>query len=752
MPRLLIIALLLVVSARAGAQAPHGPQYTEEYLKGLWAAIHNDDPATREKTVYEIGNLKEPPGEAYGIFLNLISTDANPDVRIAAIRMIRKFGRFDTEGVQILLTAVKDANPHIRATALNMLSLIKLADDSLIPVFTGSLTDDAPSVRREAVLALARYFQNPPADTIQPLTAALNDEDAGVRFEAAYTLTRLKSFPPEGVQALIAALDNPLTRIKAVYGLLAYGPAAAAAVPHLLEILRDIPEGPTLREVLQGRENNTDIIALLKEKKPKSILLKVLEAKKPDWHNLPTYPDKNTNMLTLGWKNGYTEHLWMEEYRDECGRAATALALGCISSDREVIDALIERLDDIDPNVQGRSASALGRIGEKAADAIPLMIEKLAKPASYDLREGIYSALKYYGPLAGDAVPALISRFKSEDYHAKENVLKALVAIGPAAVEAIPDIYAVLDEHRPKDESYTSIGFNHIAESLAEIAKYTDDYKGYLLNMQTHPDPSTRFAALTALGRLGESAVPDIVKSFDDTCVAVRQHAVETLAAMDETSVPVAMALGQALSDAELPVRDRAAIALTDRGSIAKDTAPALIKALQSTDTHGPGPNSSGKYENIFKRYDFAEHCMNAIGKIGPDAADAVPILTEFLTHERIPLRKPALYALAGIGPAASPAVPKIIDALRLRQPEIRLVAAYALGQIGPAARDAVPGLIGLLDDTEPEVRYNGVVALGKIGPDASQALPVLTQIAKGDANSEVRNAAREAILLIAAS
>jgi HEAT repeat protein len=137
------------------------------------------------------------------------------------------------------------------------------------------------------------------------------------------------------------------------------------------------------------------------------------------------------------------------------------------------------------------------------------------------------------------------------------------------------------------------------------------------------------------------------------------------------------------------------------------------------------------------------------LGKIGPGAGPAVPLLIEGLRHHydhraRVEMAR----ALGGIGPAAKDAVPALIQALKRkdltesrRHSPLHEAAAEALGKIGPLARGAVPVLIEVVkakDRLEPgeaekkeSVRVAAAIALGRIGPGARAALPVLRQVSK---------------------
>src|SRR5262249_12308311 len=132
------------------------------------------------------------------------------------------------------------------------------------------------------------------------------------------------------------------------------------------------------------------------------------------------------------------------------------------------------------------------------------------------------------------------------------------------------------------------------------------------------------------------------------------------------------------------------------------------------------------------------------LGKIGKDAASALPNLAAALKDPDAHVRSVAARALGEI-PSSSPS-PGAIDGLRemLKSPD-RLTAIRSLGKFTTAAAPAVTDLIHLLVDEEMAIRWNAAWALGKIGPQAKAAVPDLIRLLS-DPESKVREHAAEAL------
>jgi len=125
-----------------------------------------------------------------------------------------------------------------------------------------------------------------------------------------------------------------------------------------------------------------------------------------------------------------------------------------------------------------------------------------------------------------------------------------------------------------------------------------------------------------------------------------------------------------------------------------------------------------------------------ALGKIGPDAIEAIPVLVTALTDQDDAIRKAAEDGLAKINPGwaklevTKEAVPVLVVTLRDPDPNKRQLAAEVLGKIGPNAGSAVPTLVLALGDT-PDVQQAAELALGKIGPAPKDAIPGLVELLK---------------------
>jgi HEAT repeat protein len=109
-----------------------------------------------------------------------------------------------------------------------------------------------------------------------------------------------------------------------------------------------------------------------------------------------------------------------------------------------------------------------------------------------------------------------------------------------------------------------------------------------------------------------------------------------------------------------------------------------------------------------------------------------------------------AIHAVGKIGPEAREAIPALVETIRqTRNHDKRILFAcnHALLAMG---KEIVPDMISVLKDEDWEMRRGAAWILGKVGPDAKDAVPALTE-ALGDSNDSVRIKASEALKKIRA-
>jgi hypothetical protein len=134
--------------------------------------------------------------------------------------------------------------------------------------------------------------------------------------------------------------------------------------------------------------------------------------------------------------------------------------------------------------------------------------------------------------------------------------------------------------------------------------------------------------------------------------------------------------------------------------------------------------------------------CM-ALGRLGPEAAGAVPALIAVYDRslasmrsrkaghdypaESLVLEIPPVFE--SIGPGAKAAVPTLLRGAAYTNANVRWVAVAALGKISSEPKIVVQVLIQALRDPDAGVRREAVRALANFGQDAGAAVPALIEL-----------------------
>lgn len=198
-----------------------------------------------------------------------------------------------------------------------------------------------------------------------------------------------------------------------------------------------------------------------------------------------------------------------------------------------------------------------------------------------------------------------------------------------------------------------------------------------------------------------QAAIPDLVHSFrlDDESLRLAVMLTLTNAGKDPVAPLVA-----ALGDEDYNVRFYAAWTLGRIGPDAAAAVPALIQSR--SDLNG----------------DVRRKVVFALGRIHPPADRAMPVLVGFFEDDDVDVRQAAVEALAGYGKEALPA---LLKALNDPNPVVRRQAVLTVAEIGPDAGSALSALRPLYLDPATGVQDEAAVALSRLG---KPAVPVLAQ------------------------
>ncbi len=227
------------------------------------------------------------------------------------------------------------------------------------------------------------------------------------------------------------------------------------------------------------------------------------------------------------------------------------------------LDALVDRAKTDDAHDRARAIAAIGELGSGAASAIPDLVGLLSDDSEVVGLNAAY-ALAAMGDVALDA---LVEAFTGDD------------GIN------VDDARCFIDEGQKSELEMVARNAAHglVALGLAAVPA--------LLRCSREGGPRVRKYACFALGELDTddaSVIDVLIACCRDDDPAVRLNAVEALGLKKGTPA-AAVALGEALSDADDEVRFNASLALARLGPAAAPALDALLEALSDGNRYTMG-------------------------------------------------------------------------------------------------------------------------------------------------------------------
>jgi HEAT repeat protein len=546
----------------------------------------------------------------------------------------------ETEDVAASVAAMlEDRSEGVRQMAVDALARMLPAS---APATLKALASPKLEVRRAAAAALrpdpgnASAWPNVPQEALPALLAAMKDPDTGVRADVASALGRVGR---AGLPALTAALDDadPDVRSEALNGL-------------VQSAVRSAPDPASPRGRRPGAVTEADreaamraLIAATKHRNPyvrREALATIgrwgltpwaakLEPGDPQFKASPRPalpagekaampPPRPMAELVAALKDpqeSRREKVWMceelrrhgpaaagaavpalirtfKEDKDAALRAAAAEALGAVGAGAPgaATDALVSGLGDKDRRVVVAAVSALGKMGPGAAGAAP-RLRQIASGTDQDLSTSATRALAGMGPAAA---PVLGELLVSGDGVGSFVAAESLERMGPAAAGALPQMLKALRR-----------------EQAAVMAEQI-------------------IRAIGALGAAGKPAVADLVAVVKDSkSYPLRTAAIKALGAIGPAAAgPESIgALTAAMRNRD--TQSQAVNALARFGPAGKAAVPALTEALRGALEAARRDRQRGMSVSGFGENSMGLESARALGRMGPAAKEALPLMRE---------------------------------------------------------------------------------------------------------------------------
>lgn len=415
---------------------------------------------------------------------------------------------------------------------------------------------------------------------------------------------------------------------------------------------------------------------------------------------------------------------------------------------KPALPSLLKALDDDDKQIWSYAIAGIAEIGPDAQEAVPVLIDRLdgrksrGRGRERDIRQGVMRTAYALSRIGKPAVAPLIDALGQNDVTLKIGAARALGGMGSTAKEAVPALIKNLaDPQDPvRDETTQTLALlgadagpalvtalqdsdaRRRAAAATALAQMDPGFSGAGKEVEQvatkETDPTVRAALFGALAKTGvapDRCVALMLPAVTDENETLRHAALNALLSNSAVRKAAVPKLAELLKDKNTTVRERGAHALGRVGPGAVDALPVLIEAARAADG--------------------APVYAEALAQVGPKA---LPPLLGILQKSKGDQGKWVLRVLHSFGP---PAVPVLSEALKSNSAEVRVAAASAIGEMGRDGSAAATPLFVLTKDSTPAVQAAAFRALVAVHADSERLKPLL-QEALASKDNDVRKAA----------
>lgn len=488
--------------------------------------------------------------------------------------------------------------------------------------------------------------------------------------------------------------------------------AAAAAARQLKQQLRGHADLEEIVRVARAGDGHMPIAAVAPLERPMVAVLWT-ERTNARWNNmfglftgiLCDVEDVNRPNLALGWVRAL-----LDQPRD-VGLLCLRLAASCAA---EL------------PQVNPTTTALCHDIAEKLMQALAgcAVARKVTRMKA--LARGL-QALAASETGRGVVVPQLIDGLSSMNPEVRMATADAAGTCGVSSPELLESLLQLLHDGIPRVRAAA-------AHALGGMGAQAYDAIPLLYEKLTNPREhrEVRGAAARSIRQLiGSSAsLSPLTEYLEHTIPSVREAAAEALRNLGTLAQPSVPALRKRLGDTDWRVRATAARALGAIGLADAATLTALSDTLLDAQ------------EEVVVRSASAE----ALGKLGTPTEPVVSTLSQLLSSSPLRVRSAAALALRRLGPnAVEHAFTALAQAMGSKDATVRRRAAHSVGLLATSDDRLVHMLVALLTDAKPTIRASAAESLAALGLNAIPALPALRTLVK-DPDATARHAAIRAL------
>lgn len=438
-------------------------------------------------------------------------------------------------------------------------------------------------------------------------------------------------------------------------------------------------------------------------------------------------------------------------------RAWAANVLGEVRAQR-AFPALVRALGDPDDEVRAKSATALGRLGDRRA--VGYLLEHLLTDPAPFVRLRIASSLGQFG--GPEVTDRLVRALGDAAWWVRMRSVEALEQIGPVA-EA--PLLIALDDSDAEIRARAAVALERLGvpdnvvrmiedgQRLSEASEMLLKFsragaREVLAELLLHPSPPVREAAVRAIQRAGRGdlAAELMETASNDTEPALQALAFEALRSLGVgDALPRAMA---ALSSPDPRVRSAAISLVGELGgpevvSALRDQAAEPEPAVRAAAIQALGALPAAAAEPDFRRLlrDPAPVVRQAAveGTLAAGLRSLVPALIELLVDADAGVSRRAAHAIGVLGDRT--VTPMLLRAFPEAPAEVQGAIAVAVSKIDLGATTGL--LDTLAESLDVETKLDLIRTLRR--PRAPEVLQMLVRLS-GDSAPAVRAAAIDAL------
>lgn len=599
----------------------------QKCLIELAMLLDDDSQEVREVaagTLGEIGAIAEPV-----VSDRLQARESNN--LLATLDALTRIGAQEPKTLEQLKTLLDHSEVDVRMAAIAAIRRSAITPQTQAELALKSLRDRDSNVRAEAIESLTRLGKQ--VETALPqLVEYLKSDDETLRTAAGQALGRLGSLAEPALQDMVSALgQDEATRTMVLNAFAAMGKPAVDDV--LVALDRELIDQDRASETLgrMGPEVSPILMTRLTADNPHHAIV-ILRAMGDIEDPRPEVTEAIVSFL---------------EVDDLAVRREAIVTLGSRSRvSSEVISLLFQQLDEAEGRLRASLLKTLVQVKAEPSRLQSHLTAALSADEPF-LRLAAVESLALLNSIDQLDKEALTRLSHDESLEVRTALAKALSSdkARPESVEALITLLAD-SSAEVREQAATSTGIRKL--STPEILTAL----GQLIASEVDSDRSSALDALQTIGASASTTLPQLTKLLESPEPTWRAGASKVLGEFSDSLDTVIPLLIERLKDPDWTVRNAATDALAKFKTDAKPAVPELAHlllseedrvavrtALRAIDTAGP--------EAVPALLTGAQHDDGAVrfmsvyllGKVGPEAKDALPVLRELAEKDQSRLK-----------------------------------------------------------------------------------------------------------------